>query len=322
MLLSRFARCGRFMAQNVVNAQSRAPHIAAGVSVLVGGFGLTKYSRTESVHWDKIRQDVVDLLDDEEYMDEPPGPILVRLAWHSAGTFCQYTKTGGSCGATMRYDPEAGWGANAGLDKAREMLEPIKKKYPGISYSDLWIFAAYTAIEEMGGDKMEFVAGREDKPKGQCPSWTNKHAPDGKLPSAYMGDMTANAAHLRNIFNRMGFNDQEIVALSGAHALGRCHITSSGYWGPWTYSPTTLSNEYFRLLVEEKWTEKKTHEGKIWTGPMQFENPNGELMMLPSDICLTHDPEFHKWVKAYWKDDDLFRKDFAAAFKKLTELGC
>jgi catalase (peroxidase I) len=54
--------------------------------------------------------------------------------------------------------------------------------------------------------------------------------------------------HLRVIFNRMGFNDQEIVALSGAHALGRCHTDRSGFDGPWQFSPTTFSNEYFRLL--------------------------------------------------------------------------
>jgi cytochrome c peroxidase len=51
----------------------------------------------------------------------------------------------------------------------------------------------------------------------------------------------------------MGFNDQEIVALSGAHALGRCHRDRSGFDGPWSHSPTTFSTEYFRLLLEEKW---------------------------------------------------------------------
>ena len=52
------------------------------------------------------------------------------------------------------------------------------------------------------------------------------------------------------------------------------------------FSETTFSNEYFRLLIEEKWTIKKTHEGKPWTGPVQFESPDGALMMLPSDIAM------------------------------------
>jgi cytochrome c peroxidase len=82
--------------------------------------------------------------------------------------------------------------------------------------------------------------------------------PDGRLP-----DASKTQKHLRDIFYRMGFNDQEIVALSGAHALGRCHTDRSGYTGPWTFSPTVLTNDYFRLLSEEKWQWKK------WNGPAQ-----------------------------------------------------
>ena len=71
------------------------------------------------------------------------------------------------------------------------------------------------------------------------------------------------------IFYRMGFDDRDIVALSGAHALGRCHEEASGYWGPWTFAETTFSNEYFRLLLEETWTLKTTHNGRKWKGPDQ-----------------------------------------------------
>ena len=78
------------------------------------------------------------------------------------------------------------------------------------------------------------------------------------------------------IFYRMGFNDQEIVALSGAHALGRCHRDRSGFDGPWTFSPVTVSNEYFRLLLEEKWVWRK------WDGPKQLQDKTTKsLMMLP-----------------------------------------
>jgi len=114
----------------------------------------------------------------------------------------------------------------------------------------------------------------------------------------------------------MGFNDQEMVALSGAHAIGRCHTNASGYDGPWTFAETTFSNEYYRLLLEEKWTKKK------WSGPMQFEDKTGKIMMLPTDMALIEDPEFLKWVSAYAKDEALFFKDYAAAFGKLLELGC
>lgn len=79
------------------------------------------------------------------------------------------------------------------------------------------------------------------------------------------------------------FNDREIVALSGAHALGRCHPDASGYSGPWTPTPYILNNGYFNLLLALPWTIKE------WDGPMQFEDPSGRLMMLPSDIVLIQD---------------------------------
>jgi len=113
----------------------------------------------------------------------------------------------------------------------------------------------------------------------------------------------------------MGFNDREIVALAGAHALGRCHTNRSGYSGPWTYSPTVFSNDFYVQLLGNKWTKKK------WNVPEQFEDPSGKLMMLPADLALIQDAEFRKYVEEYAKDEDLFFKDFAAAFQKLEELG-
>ena len=110
--------------------------------------------------------------------------------------------------------------------------------------------------------------------------------PDGRLPDADKGNPPKTIEHIKAVFNRMGFSDRQMVALSGAHALGRCHENASGYWGPWTFAETTFSNEYFRLLIEEKWTLKTAHNGKPWTGPVQYEDPTGKLMMLPSDIAL------------------------------------
>jgi catalase (peroxidase I) len=115
----------------------------------------------------------------------------------------------------------------------------------------------------------------------------------------------------------MGFDDREIVALSGAHALGRCHTDRSGYDGPWTRSPTTFSNDFFKLLLQDQWTERK------WNGPKQYENSKSgkDLMMLPTDLALIQDPKFKVWVEKYAEDEALFFKDFAAAFSKLLELG-
>ena len=106
------------------------------------------------------------------------------------------------------------------------------------------------------------------------------------------------------------------------HFPGFCHLDNSGFVGPWSFAPNSFSNEYFRLLVEEKWVPKKTHKGKPWKGPLQYEDSTGKLMMLPTDMALMEDPEFRKHVLAYKEDEMLFFKDFAAAFGKLMELGC
>lgn len=280
-----------------------------------------------AVDWSAVRKEIVSVLDDDTYKDSSyegatPGPLFLRLAWHSAGTFCKSTNSGGSNGATMRFDPEINWGANAGLDKAQKLLEPVKAKFPAVSYSDLWIFAACVAIEEMGGEKVPFKPGRVDKASGkQCPVWEGPTHKDGRLPGADMGSPDKTAAHLRYIFYRMGFNDKDIVALSGAHGLGACHTDRSGFWGPWTRAPTTISNEYYRELLENTWTIKTTHKGQKWTGPMQFEDPTGDLMMLPSDIVLIQDKSFRKWVEHYSKSDKAFQKDFADVVGRLFALG-
>jgi len=205
----------------------------------------------------------------------------------------------------MRFKPEADHGGNAGLGKARDLLEGLKKKYPGVSYADLYTLAGTVAIEALGGPKCKWRPRRSDVPADNF-----KPTPDGRLPDASQG-----ADHLRHIFYRIGFTDQEIVALSGAHSLGRCHRDRSGFEGPWTNSPTMFSNDFFRLLLDEKWTERK------WNGPRQFEDSSKKLMMLPSDLSLIEDAAFSHWVKAYAADEELFFDHFASAWSKLMELG-
>jgi len=118
----------------------------------------------------------------------------------------------------------------------------------------------------------------------------------------------------------MGFSDQEIVALSGAHNLGRCHSDRSGFEGAWVNSPTRFSNQYFRLLLSLQWKKKK-----LPNGVEQFvnydEDSETELMMLPTDIALTQDKAFRPYVELYARDKDKFFEDFTKVFEKLVELG-
>ncbi|RYP81819.1 hypothetical protein DL770_005774 [Monosporascus sp. CRB-9-2] len=188
---------------------------------------------------------------------------------------------------------------------------------PWITYADLWTLAAVVAIREMGGPEVAWRGGRTD-------FTDDSHVPpSGRLPDGAQG-----ADHLRLIFYRMGFDDREVVALSGAHNLGRCHADRSGFHGKWVNNPTRFSNQYFRLLLANDWKRKK-----LPNGVEQFvyvdedsaledgdEKPE-ELMMLPTDMSLLSDPAFRPWVERYARDKDLFFEHFAAAFAKLLELG-
>jgi len=278
--------------------------MAAGACVLIAQNKIvTARADAPKVDYAAVRKAIQKALENLDYEDGSYGPVLVRLAWHAAGTYDAFSKTGGSNGATMRFQPEAGDGGNHGLGVARAVLEPIKKEFPGITYADLWTLAGVVAIETMGGPQINWRPGRTDaKDRSKCVN--------GRFPDASQG-----AKHIRDIFYRMGFTDQEIVALSGAHSIGRCHEDRSGFDGPWTNAPTTFSNLFFKELLETKWTERK------WVGPRQFQDPTGTLMMLPTDMALVEDPAFKKYVEIYAKDQTKFFQDFSSAFNKLMELG-
>ncbi|KAK1437860.1 hypothetical protein QVD17_03660 [Tagetes erecta] len=212
-------------------------------------------------------------------------PIMLRLAWHDAGTYDVNTKTGGPNGS-IRAEEEYSHGSNNGLKIAIDFCEEIKSKHPRITYADLYQLAGVVAVEVTGGPTVDFVPGRKDSlisPK------------EGRLPNATKG-----APHLRDIFYRMGLSDKDIVALSGGHTLGRAHADRSGFEGPWTREPLKFDNSYFVELL------KGESEG---------------LLKLPTDIALLDDPVFRPYVELYAKDEDAFFNDYALSHKKLSELG-
>mmetsp|Transcript_41723 Transcript_41723/g.100069 ORF Transcript_41723/g.100069 Transcript_41723/m.100069 type:complete len:414 (-) Transcript_41723:53-1294(-) len=233
-------------------------------------------------------------------------PMALRLAWHASGTYDKKTNTGGSNGATMRFAPESTDDANAGLGIIRDLVEIVKRQHPQVSYADLYIAFGCAAVEFMGGPRIRFRLGRTDDSDGKrCPA-------NGRLPDAAQG-----AQHLRDVFHRMGFSDRDIVALSGAHTLGRCHQVRSGFDGPWTRNPLQFDNTYFKLLLGLDWVPRK------WDGPLQYEDTaTGKLMMLPTDLVLTEDPKFRPVVEEYAKDQAAFFRDFGSACSRLFALGC
>ena len=105
------------------------------------------------------------------------------------------------------------WGANAGLDLPRKVLESVKEKHPEISYADLYTLAGVVAVEEAGGPKIPFRLGRTDADSGET------SPKECGLPDADKGSFKNTTQHVRDVFYRMGFSDREIVALLGAHAV-------------------------------------------------------------------------------------------------------
>jgi catalase-peroxidase len=179
------------------------------------------------------------------------GPLFIRMAWHSAGTYRMGDGRGGASDGTQRFPPLNSWPDNVNLDKARRLLWPIKKKYgKAISWADLMILAGNCAIESMGLKMFGFGGGREDvwEPQedvywGSESEWlgdkryTGERDLENPLAAVQMGliyvnpegpngvpDPAASARDVRETFARMAMNDEETVALvAGGHTFGKMH---------------------------------------------------------------------------------------------------
>jgi catalase-peroxidase len=183
------------------------------------------------------------------------GPLFIRMAWHSAGTYRIADGRGGARYGTQRFAPLNSWPDNANLDKARRLLWPIKQKYGDkISWADLMVFAGNCALEDMGLKAFGFAGGREDvwEPQddifwGPETKWLADNRYSGErqlqnpLAAVQMGliyvnpegpngkpDPLAAARDIRETFRRMGMNDVETVALiAGGHTFGKAHGAAS-----------------------------------------------------------------------------------------------
>jgi len=179
------------------------------------------------------------------------GPLFIRMAWHSAGTYRIGDGRGGASRGNQRFAPLNSWPDNVNLDKARRLLWPIKKKYgKKLSWADLMILAGNVALESMGVKTFGFGGGREDiwEPEedvywGAEEKWLEDKRHHGEnelenpLAAVQMGliyvnpegpggkpDPVAAAHDIRETFRRMGMNDEETVALIvGGHTFGKCH---------------------------------------------------------------------------------------------------
>ncbi|MGB5427798.1 MAG: catalase/peroxidase HPI [Gammaproteobacteria bacterium] len=189
------------------------------------------------------------------------GGLMIRMAWHSAGTYRTLDGRGGADGGQQRFEPLNSWPDNANLDKARRLLWPVKQKYGrNVSWADLMILAGNVSLESMGFETLGFAGGRVDDWEADLVYWgpetkmlgnDKRYGKDGKLENplaaVQMGliyvnpegpsgnlDPIAAAADIRDSFGRMAMNDEEIVALiAGGHTLGKVHgATKADCVGP------------------------------------------------------------------------------------------
>ena len=244
------------------------------------------------------------------------GPLVVRMVWHCAGTYRAADGRGGPAAGMQRFAPLNSWPDNRNLDKARRLLWPVKQRYGrALSWADLMVLAGNRALETMGLRTFGFAGGRADVWVPDDVYWGPERAwlgderhrgvrdLDAPLGADQMGliyvnpegpntvpDPKMSARDIRQTFRRMGFDDEETVALiAGGHTFGRTHgaadparhlgpepegapleeqglgwkgghgtgkgadTVTSGLHGGWTSTPTTWDNTYLETLFGHEW---------------------------------------------------------------------
>jgi catalase-peroxidase len=213
----------------------------------------------ETLDLDAVKQDIDEVMTTSQ--DWWPadyghyGPLFIRMAWHSAGTYRIHDGRGGAGSGEQRFAPLNSWPDNANLDKARRVLWPVKQKYGRkLSWADLMVLAGNCALESMGFKTFGFAGGREDVWEPEEINWGNeaewlgdeRYSGDRLLAEPYgavqMGliyvnpegpngnpDPLAAARDIRETFRRMAMNDEETVALiAGGHTFGKTHGAGPG----------------------------------------------------------------------------------------------
>jgi len=301
------------------------------------------------------------------------GPLFIRMAWHSTGTYRAQDGRGGGDGGQQRFEPLNSWPDNINLDKARRLLWPVKKKYGrSVSWGDLIVLAGNVALEHSGFKTFGFAGGRADDWEPDTVYWGaesvmladnkryhGKRNLENPLAATQMGLIYVNpegptgakhnpiaAAHdIRDVFARMGMNDEETVALiAGGHTLGKTHgahdpekcvgpepaaadITeqglgwistcgkgnaedtiSSGLEGTWTPTPTQWSQAFLANLLAFEWVQQKS--------------PAGAVQWVPKDTAKHHMvPDAH--VKGKTNPVTMLTTDLSVirdpAYRKISE---
>ncbi|MEP9381921.1 catalase/peroxidase HPI [Nocardioides sp. KR10-350] len=279
------------------------------------------------------------------------GPLVLRMAWHSAGTYRVADGRGGAAAGMQRFAPLNSWPDNRNLDKARRLLWPVKRKYGRrISWADLMVFAGNRALESMGFRTFGYAGGRpevweaDDTYWGPEDTWfaDDRHSGvrdlDEPLAASEMGliyvdpqgpatvpDPVAAARDIRDTFRRMGFDDEETVALiAGGHTFGKSHgkadpgrvlgpgpegapleaqglgwanshgtgngpdTVGSGLEGTWTPTPTRWDSGFLETLFAYGWDVELSPAG-MWQW-VPSDGAGAGTVPDPFDPAVTHHP--------------------------------
>ncbi len=254
------------------------------------------------------------------------GPFMIRMAWHSAGTYRASDGRGGAGGGRQRFAPLDSWPDNANLDKARRLLWPVKQKYGRkLSWSDLMVLAGNVAIESMGFKTFGFAGGREDDfapdesvdwgPEDEMETnerfeeageiqdglgasvmgliYVNPEGPDGNP------DPEASAKNIRQTFSRMAMDDKQTAALiAGGHTFGKVHGADD--------PDEALGPEPQAASIEDQglgWGNEKAQEGEVTTSGIEgpwTESPTEWDMGYISNL-LNYEWEPHKGPGGAWQ---------------------
>lgn len=250
------AKSNQFWWPEKLNLESLRAHDARSNPY---GDGFNYAEAFNSVDLEALKKDIEEVLTNSQ--DWWPadwghyGGLMIRMAWHSAGTYRVHDGRGGADGGQQRFEPLNSWPDNVSLDKARRLLWPVKQKYGrNVSWADLMILAGNVSLESMGFETLGFAGGRIDDWEGDLVYWgpetkmlvgNDKRYQEGELEkplaAVQMGliyvnpegpngnsDPLAAAQDMRESFGRMAMNDEEIVALvAGGHTLGKAHGAKS-----------------------------------------------------------------------------------------------
>ncbi|MFC7234563.1 catalase/peroxidase HPI [Halosegnis marinus] len=287
----------------------------------------------ESLDLDAVKEDIEDVLTTSQ--DWWPadyghyGPLMIRMAWHSAGTYRTVDGRGGAGGGRQRFAPLNSWPDNANLDKARRLLWPVKKKYGRkLSWADLMVLTGNVALESMGFETFGFAGGREDAyapdeavdwgPEEEMETWDRFDEDDRLEPplgASVMGLIYVNpegpegnpdpewsADRIRQTFDRMAMNDEETAALiAGGHTFGKVHGAGD---------PENLGPEPEAAPMESQgfgW-EREDTDGPVKGGEMITSGIEGPWTQSPTEWdmgylsnLLDYEWEAHKGPGGAWQ---------------------